>query len=59
MDLVNTLLLILCTFGFVLVSLALSINWLVGAYLEYTQVKEGIRIVKQELNDEETDDDIT
>jgi hypothetical protein len=45
----ETFFLLICTFGFFVVSIALAGKFVVEAYLEYIQVKEGIRVMT--LND--------
>lgn len=59
----NTFFLIICTFGFFVVSIALAGKFVMDAYLDYLQVKEGIEVLRHsELremmeNDDEEDDD--
>lgn len=60
----ETFFLLICTFGFFVVSFALAGKFVVEAYLEYIQVKEGIRVMT--MNDmkeiqrmaEEEDEDL-
>jgi hypothetical protein len=60
----DTFLLIICTFSFLVVSVALAGKFIMEAYLEYIQVKEGIRVLtKRDLEEmermaEEEDEDI-
>jgi Holliday junction resolvasome RuvABC ATP-dependent DNA helicase subunit len=46
----ETFFLLVCTFSFLVVSVALAGKFAVSAYLEYIQVKEGIRVMT--LNDQ-------
>jgi len=46
--------------AFALVSVALTINILMHAWLEYIQVKEGIQVFRnQQFQEEEQDDDFS
>jgi hypothetical protein len=59
----DTFLLIICTFSFLVVSVALAGKFIIEAYLEYIQVKEGIRVLtKRDLEEmqrmEEEDEDL-
>jgi hypothetical protein len=61
MDL-ETFLLIVCTFSFLVVSVALAAKFVMDAYLEYIQVKHGIHVVtmndmKEYLEEVENQDD--
>lgn len=46
----ETFLLLICTFSFLVVSIALAAKFIMDAYLEYIQVKEGIRVMT--MNDQ-------
>lgn len=63
MDL-ETFLLIVCTFSFLVVSVALAAKFVMDAYLEYIQVKNGIHVVtmndmKEYIEQAEEEDDDT
>ena len=59
----ETFLLIICTFSFLVVSVALAAKFVMEAYLEYIQVKNGIYVItNQDMKEiaeqaEEEDDD--
>jgi hypothetical protein len=53
----ETFFLIVCTFSFLVVSVALAGKFVVEAYLEYIQVKTGIYVMQQMLEEEEQVED--
>lgn len=53
----ETFFLIVCTFSFLVVSVALAGKFVVEAYLEYIQVKTGIFVMQQMLEEEEQVED--
>jgi hypothetical protein len=53
---VNDLLFVLAVFSFAVVSVAVSIKFLMEAWCEYIAAKEGIRIIREQLEEEEEEE---
>ncbi len=50
---------LILTASFFGVSICLCIKWIVESYLDYIQVKTGLRILRKHEKEEEIDDDPT